>query len=314
MKVAAKEGSRAQAKITVLVENTARGPGILAEHGLAVWIEYGDQRVLFDTGQGVVLAANAKKLGLRLTQVDAVVLSHGHYDHTGGLPEVIHQNTRVKLFAHPDAFAPKYSQHAGRRTVRDVGLTESTQLALHRLRNPLVATEKPTEIFPGLFATGEVPRTVDFEADPETFFLDDGCTDHDPLRDDQALYFDSPEGTVVLLGCAHAGVINTLKYIDSLTNHRPLHAVFGGMHLINASRDRIKATVRELKRFEPAIIGPAHCTGDAATGAIWCAMPDQCVGYHVGSKFEFELSGRNHGGPNDLPRLEPTLQPLNRER
>ncbi|TWT79007.1 ComEC family competence protein [Planctomycetes bacterium CA13] len=274
-------------KLTVIVENTARGVSLLGEHGLAVWIDYGEKHVLFDTGQGKVLASNARKLGLPLSKTDAVVLSHGHYDHTGGLADVIEQNTSLQLFAHPQSFHQKFSQK-GNSSARDVGIPKEGTLALNRLRRPYVATAQPTRVYGGLMVTGTVPKVTDFENEAESFYLDKDCQCRDPLVDDQSMFFDTTEGVVVLLGCAHAGVINTLRYIQKLTEHRPIAAVFGGMHLINASKQRIEATVKALQSLQPKIVGPAHCTGDAATGAIWCAMPDQCVGYHVGSKFEFE--------------------------
>jgi 7,8-dihydropterin-6-yl-methyl-4-(beta-D-ribofuranosyl)aminobenzene 5'-phosphate synthase len=198
-------------RITVLVENTAESPGLLAEHGLAFWIEIGSQCVLFDTGQGGVLVNNAYRLGVSLNRVDAIVLSHGHYDHTGGLADALRSHQRTTVYAHPDAMKPKFARNQD-GTSREIGIPGVCQEALRRSRDRLVLTEKPTTLSNGLVATGPVPRITDFEDTGGPFFLDAQCQQPDPLWDDQAIFFESKQGTVVLLGCAHSGVINTLRY------------------------------------------------------------------------------------------------------
>ena len=121
--------------------------------------------------------------------------------------------------------------------------------AVRDSRNRLIATTQPTTVFNGLTATGPVPRLTDFEDTGEPFFLDEACVQPDPLEDDQSVFFDTTEGTVVLLGCAHSGIINTLRYIHQLTDSRPIRTVIGGMHLIGASPHRIERTVEELQWF-----------------------------------------------------------------
>lgn len=274
-------------KLIVVVENTARGQGMLAEHGLSVCIHCGEKQIFFDTGQGFVLEQNANKLGIHLQRTAAVVLSHGHYDHTGGLSCLIRQNPDLQLFAHPAAFREKFSINAA-GTGRNVGLPENSVSAIKDLKHPPIPTSQPTCIGGGIFATGTVPRTVDFEAEPESFYLDSVGSLRDDLEDDQALFFETSRGTVVLLGCAHRGVVSTLRYVQTLTNDRPIYAVFGGMHLVNATAERIERTVEAIQEINPTVIGPAHCTGDEATAAFWCAMPQRTVKYHVGSSFEFD--------------------------
>ena len=110
----------------------------------------------------------------------------------------------------------------------------------------------------------------------------------DPLQDDQSVFFDTAAGVVVLLGCAHSGVINTLLYIRQLTDNRPICAVIGGMHLISASTERIKRTIEELQYIGVERLAPAHCTGMPATVALWNAFPGQCQTCHVGTRFEFD--------------------------
>ena len=277
-----------KARVTVLVENTAKSPGLLAEHGLAFWIEAGSQCILFDTGQGGVLVNNAYRLGISLSRVDAVVLSHGHYDHTGGLADALRGNRPNAIYAHPDAMKPKFARNKD-GTAREIGMPYPCEQALQRCCGQLVLTEKPTLISNGLMATGPVPHVTEFEDPGGPFFLDAQCAKPDPLVDDQAVFFESTRGTVVLLGCAHAGVINTLRYVRQLTDERPVHAVLGGMHLVGASVQRLKRTIDELREMKIDRLGPAHCTGRAATAALWDALPDRCVPCHVGTQVAFDL-------------------------
>lgn len=277
----------AKTHITILVENTARGPGLLAEHGLAYWIEHGGQQVLIDSGQGQVLVGNAFKLGIVLSQVDALVLSHGHYDHTGGVVDVLRMNQSVVIYAHPAASAPKYI-HEPDGSAREIGMSHMAKKAIGEPHHRLKATDRPTVVCEGLTATGPVPRLTDFEDTGGPFFLDSGCTRADPLEDDQSVFIDTTEGTVVLLGCAHSGVINTLRYIRQLTRDRPIRAVLGGMHLGDASPLRIARTIEEFQQLGVQQLAPAHCTGLPATVALWNAFPGRCLPCHVGTKFEFE--------------------------
>ncbi len=277
-----------KARITVLVENTAESAGLLAEHGLSFWIEAGSQRILFDTGQGAVLVNNAYRLGIPLSRADAIVLSHGHYDHTGGLADALRGNRPIPIYAHPAARKPKYARNKD-GTSREIGMPSSCEQAIQQRRDQWVPTERPTVVSDVLMVTGAVPRTTEFEDTGGPFYLDPQCRVPDPITDDQAVFFQSAQGTVVLLGCAHAGIINTLHYVRRLTADRPIHAVLGGMHLVNASLERLKSTIRELRDMKVGCLGPAHCTGRAATAASWDTMPDQCIPCHVGTQVEFDL-------------------------
>ena len=274
-------------RITVLVENTAQGAGVLAEHGLAYWIDWEGQRVLFDTGQGNVLAGNAYRLGIPLHDADVIVLSHGHYDHTGGLAEMLRNGRPVPIYSHPTAFDAKYARNRD-GTAREIGIPVPVREALHRYAPRVIMTESPTTIVKGLTVTGPVPRSTDFENTGGPFFLDAVCSQPDPLTDDQSLFFETKEGIVVLLGCAHSGVINTLRYIGELSGNKPIRAVIGGMHMVNAAPARIARTVEELRRCNLQLLVPAHCTGMPATVAMWTAFPTICVTCHAGKTFEFK--------------------------
>jgi 7,8-dihydropterin-6-yl-methyl-4-(beta-D-ribofuranosyl)aminobenzene 5'-phosphate synthase len=273
-------------KITILAENTASQRGLLAEHGLAFWIEASGQRLLFDTGQGLVLTHNAAALGIDLRTAAAVVLSHGHYDHSGGLAEVLANATEeVTVYAHPKAWLPRY--HRNSSGVRSVGVSASAAEVQRNRGASCRAVTAVTEILPGVTVTGEIPRRHPEEATDEGFCLDAEGRQPDTIVDDLALCLRTPTGTIVLLGCAHAGVINTLDHVMELTGGEPLRAVLGGMHLRSAPPERIAWTTAALRRFRIPVLCPMHCTGMPATAALWSAFPGPCVAGPVGTTWTF---------------------------
>ncbi|MDD3178803.1 MAG: MBL fold metallo-hydrolase [Opitutaceae bacterium] len=272
--------------ITVLSENTARGPGILGEHGLAWWIDTGDHRVLFDTGQGLALRHNAARLGIDLARADAIVLSHGHYDHVGGLETAMAAAPGAALYLHPRAKEPKYSGVAP-GVVRRISTDFMEREAFRQPGRRVVITREPAEVVPGVWMTGEVPRANDFEDTGGPFFLDKALTQPDPLLDDQSLHVSTPSGLLVIFGCAHAGVVNTLGHIARLAEGAPLRLIIGGLHLENASARRMEETVRALRSCRPAQMGFCHCTGLHAIRRLWREFPEECVQAHAGLRLEF---------------------------
>jgi 7,8-dihydropterin-6-yl-methyl-4-(beta-D-ribofuranosyl)aminobenzene 5'-phosphate synthase len=143
-----------------------------------------------------------------------------------------------------------------------------------------------------VFATGEIPRRSAYEDTGGAFFLDAACGQPDPILDDQAVYMDTGPGVVVLLGCAHAGVVNTLDYVRAITQ-RPIHAVMGGTHLIHASPERLERTIAAMREMNLRIIAPAHCTGPRAKAALWTAFPGQISDCTAGTTWTFPLPGRS---------------------
>ncbi|MBN1277180.1 MAG: MBL fold metallo-hydrolase [Deltaproteobacteria bacterium] len=273
-------------KVTIVVENRAGENGIVPEHGICLWIETGDSKVIFDTGQGGVLLNNASVLGIPLDKVGHVVLSHGHYDHTGGLKALLPESGNPKVYAHSAAFRPKFACNLYGQG-NSIGMPSSSLKSIQTHAGEVVFTERPTQITEGLFVTGEIPRVTDFEDTGGPFFLDDRCTEPDPFPDDQALFFDTSEGTVVLVGCAHAGIVNTLLYIRQLTQGKPIHAVLGGMHLLSASPVRMERTIEFLNRLDPDILCPGHCTGNSAMAELWEAFPRKFIPCYAGRSFKF---------------------------
>ena len=270
-------------KITTLVDDTAPG-NLFSEHGLSFWIEYGDKRILFDTGQTGLILKNAELLGVDLADTDAIVISHGHYDHTGGLKDVLDITQKATLYLHPKALGPKFSRKDNK--TRMIGMADSTKEIIHAFaeKKRVVWTEMPTEVFPGFFITSQIPRNNSYEDAGGAFFINQGCQKTDELLDDQAVFFDSPKGLVVILGCAHSGVVNTLDYVTKLTDNKHIYAVIGGFHLLNASSERLEQTIETFKQYKVQKIGLAHCTGKNAIKKFKSAFSDQCFVCSVGMR------------------------------
>ncbi|HNX05638.1 MAG TPA: MBL fold metallo-hydrolase [Opitutales bacterium] len=250
-------------RISMLVENTATltgGRGILAEHGLSYWLEAGESRVLFDTGaSGLVLENNAKVMGIDLSSADAIVLSHGHIDHVGGLETALRLIPEAPLFMHPSAVRAKYSGQPGKMRRSDTQFFTEEKFRDGQRR--VVASSGPVEVAKGVWMTGEIPRESGFENTGGPFFVDIERTTPDTMPDDQALFVPGEKGTVVLLGCAHAGIVNTLRHVKRLTRNAPIRLVVGGTHLESASPLRMEKTFAALDELGIHEIHPCHCTG-----------------------------------------------------
>lgn len=272
-------------KLTVLVENTAGKNRTQAEHGLCYLLETDEKKFLLDTGQGMVLKNNLDRIGINLNTIDSIILSHGHYDHTGGLAVAQAGMNNFRVYAHPQAAEKKFARNAD-GSARSVGMTDASRQLMDEQAD-WIPVEGPMDMGGGLHLTGPIPRLTDFENTGGAFFLDTACTQIDLIPDDQSVFFETAKGTVVILGCAHAGVINILKHIQTLTNHRPIHTLIGGMHLINASEERINRTVDALRELNIQRIFPLHCTGFAAAARLWNEFPGQCTTAPVGTVLEF---------------------------
>ena len=267
-------------QITILSENTARERGILGEHGLAYWLDTGTHRVLFDTGQGMALLPNAARLGIDLGRADAIVLSHGHYDHVSGLPAALRAAPEATLWFHPAATQRKFIRGADGKARRiSTDFMERADFGTNRVVRHVTG---PKEIVPGVWATGEVPRANDFEDTGGPFFLDETLERPDPIADDMALYLPGPGGLSVIFGCAHAGAVNTLDHILRHTGSMPCDTLIGGLHLAAASPGRMDRTFTALRALAPRRMGFCHCTGVRAIHRLWREFPEACVDVHAG--------------------------------
>lgn len=273
-------------RITVLSDNTVNHPGLMGEHGLSFLIERGDKVLLFDTGQGQVLRTNAERLKIDLSRVRNVVLSHGHYDHTGGLKTVLAQGREVSVFAHPEVLGKKLSIRKGQR--RAIGIPWS-QAELEHAGAVFHLSTEPMDVADGMMTTGQVRRITEFEdVDPAFYVEQDGKVVHDDLMDDLSLIVDTPQGLVLLLGCCHAGVINTLWRVVDLTGTRRFAAVIGGMHLTSAKEKRLHQTIHALRAFDIQRLVPGHCTGLRGFIRLWNELGEDTVhAVGVGDRWSF---------------------------
>lgn len=274
-------------RITVLADNSVATTGTLAEHGLSLLIEADGRRILFDTGQGRVLRENLSELGISLPPLHALVLSHGHYDHTGGLPVVIDLAKPESVFLHPAAAEPKFTRR-GQPPLRSIGIPASSLEALHSIRERIVWTRAATEVAPGVWCTGEIPRLHPQPDGEAVFFLDEAGRLPDPLLDDQALFIETVRGLVVVAGCAHAGVENTVEQICRLTGRDTIHALIGGLHLGQASHKRLEETGSALGRRNFQLLAPCHCTGMNAQSYLRARFHSLVRDAGAGSSLQFE--------------------------
>lgn len=272
-------------QVSVVVDNWVAQRDFRGEHGLAFCIEKDGKAFLFDTGQSIeIFTHNAAALGMDFTALEGVFLSHGHYDHTGGLPAVAGGRQGLPVYLHPRVWQEKYA--AGEERPRYIGLPWQRE-ELEQKGMVFFSSPKPVEPAPGLMLSGEIPFSTDFAGRPQGFLLKqkEGFRD-DHILDEQALFIKGPQGLVVLLGCGHRGVVNTLRQAVKLTGER-VQAVIGGMHLEESSPETIAATAGYLRETGVALVAPLHCTGPEAVFTLREILGQRLKPAGAGTIFEF---------------------------
>jgi len=275
-------------RITILCENTVTPSlPVMGEHGFAVFIETKNGNFLFDTGQGLTITHNAKHLKKDLTSIKSIFLSHGHYDHTGGLPELLTLKKEVVIYAHPDIFAKKYAlvRNNGQENKKHVGMKYARE-DLERQGAQFILNRVFTEVERGIYLTGEVPRITDYEkGDTRLLAERSGLLLPDLLLDDQSLVVKTTQGLVIILGCAHAGLTNILRHIKNYFTKDTIHTIMGGTHLGFLTDTQLENTISDLKRFKFEKLGASHCTGLKAAARLSQEFGDRfffaCVGVNI---------------------------------
>jgi 7,8-dihydropterin-6-yl-methyl-4-(beta-D-ribofuranosyl)aminobenzene 5'-phosphate synthase len=257
--------------VTTLSENTAKH-GFIGEWGLSMLVEVDGMKILVDSGWGFSAAYNAQLLGIDLDGIDIVVLSHGHRDHTGGLPDILKRRKKpVDVIAHPDIFTCKYTRF---ETGDEYSGIPYAREYLESLGARFKLSKDPVRIASRVTTTGEIPVTNDFEIPEQNLLVkDDRGVRIDPLNDDQSLIIDSEEGLIIITGCAHSGIINTIRHARKITGRDSVYAIIGGTHLFRAPAERIALTIDALKENGPRKLGVSHCTGFQASAALYAEFP-----------------------------------------
>ena len=252
-------------KVTVLNENSVYKRNLLAEHGLSLLIENNrgaqTDRILFDTGSTDTYVHNAEKLGVDLASVNAIVLSHGHFDHSGGLAAFPHADgSWPDVFINPAAFAAKYYLFPDGRMSKIRFSWEPNQSS--GLESALKMNRSMLQVADSIFAVTNIPQAESLEkVGAELLYEKDGEIIHDEMDDEQMLVCDLPQGLVIILGCSHRGVINHIEYARSLFPEKRIDTCIGGMHLESASAEYRERILHYFNDLAIRQIVPLHCTG-----------------------------------------------------
>lgn len=273
-------------QVSILVENTTPTPSFVGEYGFAAMVDIDGKRYLFDTGCSGALFPNAASLGLNLTDIEGVIISHGHFDHTGALLPVIEKSNNKKIYAHSNIFAHRPVQ-LGNGQYREIGCACNRE-ELEKAGAELIFTDVFTAIAPSIFVTGEVPRITAYEDVGARFQIEkDGQFFDDALIDDMAMVIDRPEGLIIISGCAHSGIINIMDYVCKKIGKDHIQAFIGGTHLIGASDNRMVKTIEALRNISIDRLIVSHCTGFHAAAKLYNAMPDKVIKGDAGMVFTF---------------------------
>lgn len=275
-----------ECRITTLADNTVGIVHGIGEWGFSALVETDEMNVLFDTGEGYGILRNAELLGIDLTKIDKIVISHSHFDHTGGLPQILRKlRKETEVIAAPDLWAEKYSVREG-KGYRYNGIPY-VRPELESLGARFTLTQEPVRLTNNIMTSGEIPIVTDFEKVGADYLLVKEGNKYrvDDFSDDRALVIKTEVGLVVILGCAHRCLINTLYHTQKLAGRQQIHTVVGGCHLFDASEDRIRKTVAALKELNVQRVGMSHCTGLQSAAIMAQELAGRFFFNTVGSQF-----------------------------
>ena len=276
--------------ITVLCENSVLNPlPFIGEHGFSVLIENGET-TLFDTGQGLGLLHNMSVLGKKSENIQRIIISHGHYDHTGGLlPLLKSRNINTPVYIHPEAFREKRAMLPipGSDQSVPIGMKATRQeyelagASFHEIRGY-------NRVSQNIFSLSDVRRPEGWKT-WDTRLVARHCDElkSDPFNDDMSLMIETDSGPVVILGCAHAGIVEILEQLSEESGHREFHAIIGGTHLESAPADYVQKAMETIRRFKVKTVAVSHCTGFRIACQFAREVPDSFANASVGKVFNF---------------------------
>ncbi len=275
--------------LTVLTDNTVpERSEAVGEHGFSAFLETEKGNFLFDTGRGRTVVHNAAVLKKDLTSINKIVLSHAHGDHTGGLPEVLSTlpSKQINVLAHPDIFADRFREKNNQRTYGGIPFTRGY---LEKMGARFVFNKEYREIEGGVFLTGEVPRETSFETGDmgNRFIVRGGAVEPDVILDDQSLVIHTRKGILIVLGCAHAGIVNVVNHTIKMSGEDHIYGIVGGTHIGLSGDEQRDKTVEALKDYAIENLIPAHCTGPETVFRMKEAFGENVRFAHVGTMFEF---------------------------
>lgn len=275
--------------LAIICENTVGRPiSACGEHGFACLVQVPAGTWLFDTGSGKTLLSNLAALGHDVQKIDGIILSHGHYDHCGGLLPLLKAAGSRPVYAHSEIFNDRFWH--GQHEQRNISLPYSRD-DLESAGARFNFLDALTELAPGLYFSGAIPRLTSLEiGDPH---LVRRCEDGngwtmDEFPDDAALAIETSKGLVVLLGCAHAGFINTVEYFRNKSDGHRIHAIIGGTHLGPASDEQFAATLDYLMHLDFDRLGVSHCTGQIRSAQLYARFPNKVFFANVGTTVKVE--------------------------
>ena len=280
-------------KVEILSENRTNHPECLAEHGLSVYIEIGDIKILFDLGASDLYQQNAKRMKVDLEKVDTVVISHGHYDHTGGIPSFCELNKKAKIYIHEKAFVTTYGMENGKLDEEPCSI-HWTKQQHEQVRDRLILTKGVTWLTEDIVVSGTIPKIED-SIPTETFYLknEDGSLTIDSMEHEQFLAIRVPDrkgnsrGFFLFSGCSHNGVIPCLRYAKALFPGERVLGILAGMHLYNANSETSNMILGQVAAEDMSYILPVHCTGILAICDLRQLMGERCIPAGAGDKYNF---------------------------
>ena len=261
-------------KITVLNDNRCDNTALECEHGISLFIEYDGKRVLFDSGQTDIFIKNAERMNIDLNKIDAIVLSHGDYDHGNGLKYL---NTKTKLICHPDFMLTRISK----RTGNDNGLNQTRDEI--KQKYDLIESREPVYISDKIIFLGQIERNNDFEKGENLPAYDKNGNTYEHL-DDSGLVIKTEEGLIVISGCAHSGICNTTEYAKKIAGDNRILAVIGGFHLKEIN-EQTKRTIEYMKENSVKTVYLAHCTSDIVCQEFLKQIPENTKIIKTGAEY-----------------------------